>query len=169
MKKMILAIAAALMMSVTMTAQETTSENKPEMKRPDMTEMIKHRTDETVKKYGLNEEQAAKLLELNTKYSNTMGPRRGGPRPDGMRRGGRGMRPDSMRTPRPRPEGEIKEAPAERDGRPGMRGDREGFRKQMEEYNTELQKIMTEEQYKAYREDMEKRMQQGPRGFRRER
>jgi len=175
MKKMILAIAAALMMSVTMTAQENAQEQKPEMKRPDMTEMVKHRTDETVKKYGLNEEQAAKLLELNTKYMGNFGPRRG-MRPGGMREGrGRGMRPDSMRQNRPRPEGEVKEGeerparPEMRGDRPGMRGDREGFRKQMEEYNTELQKIMTEEQYKAYQEDQEKRMQQGPRGFRRER
>ena len=184
MKKMILAITAALMMSVTMTAQETTTEEKPEMKRPDMTEMVKQRTDETVKKYGLNEEQAAKLLELNTKYMGNFGPRRGGMRPGGMReaRGMRPdsmrqhrMRPDSMRQHRMRPEGEMKEGqerparPEMREGRPGMRGDREGFRKQMEEYNAEIQKIVTEEQYKAYKEDQEKRMQQGPRGPRRDR
>jgi hypothetical protein len=156
------------MMSVTMTAQENASENKPEMKRPDMTEMAKQRTDETVKKYGLNEEQAAKLLELNTKYADRMGPRRGG-RPDGMRRGERGMRPDSMRQHRQRPEAEMKEAPAERNGRPEMRRGREDFRKQMEEYDAEIQKIMTEEQYKAYKADREKRMQEGPRGFRRDR
>ena len=176
MKKMILAIAAALMMSVNMTAQETTTEEKPEMKRPDMTEVVKQRTDETVKKYDLNEEQAAKLLELNTKYMGNFGPRRGGMRPGGMREGrGRGMRPDSMRQHRMRPEGEVKEGqerparPEMREGRPGMRGDREGFRKRMEEYDAEIQKIMTEEQYKAYKEDQEKRMQQGPRGPRRER
>ena len=179
MKKSILAIAAALMMSVTMTAQETTTENKQQApQRPDMTEMVKQRTDETVKKYGLNEEQAAKLLELNTKYMGQMGPRRGGMRPGGMREGGRGMRPDSMRQMRPRPEcqmGEGQERPARpemRGNRPerrGERGDRQGFRQNMEEYNTELQKIMTEEQYKAYRADFEKRMSEGPRGFRRDR
>ncbi len=177
MKKTILAIAAALMMSVNMTAQESTTENRPERQRPDMTEMVKHRTDETVKKYGLNEEQAAKLLELNTKFMGQMGPRRGGMRPGGMREG-RGMRPDSMRQQRQRPEGEMKEG-QERPARPEMRGDRperrgdrqgmRGFRQNMEEYNAELQKIMTEEQYKAYQEDFEKRMSQGPRGFRRDR
>lgn len=192
MKKTILAIAAALTMSLNMTAQETTTqetttESRPEMQRPDMTEMVKRRTDETVKKYGLNEEQAAKLLELNTKYMGQMGPRRGDMRPGGMREGrgmrdGRGMRPDSMRQMRPRPEGEMKEGqerparpemrgdrPERRGDRQGMRGDRQGFRQNMQEYNAELQKIMTEEQYKAYQEDFEKRMSQGPRGFRRDR
>ena len=164
MKKMILAIAAALMMSITVTAQENATEQKPEMKRPDMTEMVKNRTDETVKKYGLNEEQAAKLLELNTKYMGKMGPRRGGPRREGVR-GERGMRPDSMRHHRERPEGEMKEATGKRE-RPDMKGDREGFRKQMEEYDAEMQKIMTEEQYKAYKADQEKHMKGGPRGFR---
>lgn len=168
MKKTILAIAAALMMSVNMTAQENTAENKNERQRPDMTEMVKHRTDETAKKYGLNEEQAAKLLELNTKYMGQMGPRRGG-----MRQG-RGMRPDSMRQQRQRPEGEMKEAkrpnarPEMNGQRPERRGDRQGFRRNMEEYNNELKKIMTEEQYKAYQEDMEKRMKEGSRRFRRE-
>lgn len=170
MKKTILAIAAALMMSVNMTAQEKTTENKPERQRPDMTEMVKHRTDETVKKYGLNEEQAAKLLELNTRHMSKMGPRRGDMRP-----GGRGMRPDSMRQMRQRPEGEMKEGqerparPEMRGDRPERRGDRQGFRQNMEEYNAELQKIMTEEQYKAYQADFEKRMKEGPRGFRRDR
>ncbi len=168
MKKTILAIAAALMMSVNMTAQENTAENKNERQRPDMTEMVKHRTDETAKKYGLNEEQTAKLLELNTKYMGQMGPRRGGMRE------GRGMRPDSMRHQRQRPEGEMKEGqrpnarPEMRGQHPERRGDRQGFRRNMEEYNNELKKIMTEEQYKAYQEDMEKRMKEGSRRFRRE-
>ena len=168
MKKMILAIAAAMMMSVTMTAQENVSEKKEDMKRPDMTEMVKQRTDETVKKYGLNEEQAAKLLELNTKYSDRMGGPRRGQRPDGMRRG-RGMRPDSARFQAPRQREEMKGDRQERRDAPAMREGRPDFRKQMEEYDAEIQKIMTEEQYEKYKSDREQRMKEGPRGFRRNR
>ena len=169
---MMMAIAAALMMSTTILAQENSTEKRPEGKRPDQTEMVKQRTDETVKKYGLNEEQAAKLLDLNTRYAEKMGPRFG-MRPDGPR-GGRGMRPDSARQQRVRPDGEQKEArPEMKEGRPerreapGMRGNREQMRKDMEAYENELKEIMTPEQYEAYKADREKRMKEGPRGPRR--
>ena len=156
MKKMILAITAALMMSVTMTAQETTTEEKPEMKRPDMTEMVKQRTDETVKRYGLNEEQAALLLELNTKHADKMMPGRRGPRPDGRRGMGR-----EMRQPGQRPDFQRNDSLA-REGRPNMRGNREQMQKEMEEYDAEVKKIMTEEQYNAYKADREKMMRERP-------
>ena len=162
-----MAIAAALMMSTTITAQDNTSERKRDMKRPDKTEMVKKRTDETVKQYGLDSEQAAKLLELNTQYADKMGPRLG-QRPGGMR-GGKGQRPDSLKKQRPqRHEGEMKEGRPEGNDGPGMKERREQWMKQMEAYNAELQKIMTPEQFKAYKADREKRMKEGQRGrFRR--
>ena len=158
MKKMMMAIAAAVMMSSSMLAQESKPEGRPEMRRGDRTEMMKKRTDETVQRYGLNEEQAAKLLELNTRYADKMGPR-------GQHRFGQpGQRPDSVR---PRPQrGEIKDRPERHGDRQGMRGNFEEMRKNMEAYDAELQQIMTEEQFKAYKADQEKRMKEGPRGRR---
>ena len=153
-----MAIAAAVMMSSTMLAQENKPEGRPEMKRGDRTEMMKKRTEETVQRYGLNEEQAAKLLELNTRYAEKMGPR--GPRMGRQQ----GQRPDSMKQRKPK--GEMKEAPQNGERKPEMRGNFEEMRKNMEAYDAELQKIMTEEQFKAYKADQEKRMKEGPRGRR---
>ena len=55
----------AMAMCGQMMAQET-KQNGIQKKKIDRTEMLKQRTDETAKKLGLNEEQTAKLLELNT-------------------------------------------------------------------------------------------------------
>lgn len=153
MKKIVIAIAAAFLMSAGAMAQE---ENKGERKQPTKEQMAQHRTDGMVKQYGLNEEQAAKLLELNLKYSDQMGPRRGGPRHPGMRHQGEGSRkqmPDSVRKQGPR---EFK----------GERGNFQEMRKKMEEYDAQLQTILTKEQYDAYKADREKMRQQGPRGER---
>jgi Spy/CpxP family protein refolding chaperone len=161
MKQIFLSMAVMLLLSTNTQAQDNQGQ-RPEGRRMDNTEMVKRRTEGTVKQYGLNEEQAKQLLELNTKYADAFG--------GGMR----GMRG-------PRPEG--------RQGGNGQRGERpqmtEEQRKQMEEarkqreesmkkYDEELQKILTPEQYKAYKEDQEKRMSQfrqrggqrgsGPRG-----
>ena len=60
MKKMILAFAATMMMTAAM-AQDDNQQGRQERRRMDRTEMIKNRTDRTVKQYGLNEEQAKQL------------------------------------------------------------------------------------------------------------
>lgn len=165
-KKMIMAVVAAVMMSTSVMAQDNNVENR-RGPRMDMKEMVKNRTDETVKRYGLNEEQAAKLLELNTKFADKMGPRRG-QRPGG----GRGFAPDSTRRmgmaqdsarERKRPEGNMERRPDRPMGQPGMMPQRDEWRKTMEEYDNELKTIMTEEQFKAYKEDSEKRMRERPR------
>lgn len=160
MKKTVLAIAAAILMSATVMAQDDNQQTaRRERKSMDPAEMVQKRTDATVKAYGLNEEQAAKLLELNKQYAGKMAPRFG-------HRGGRpekGMRPDSMRKERP----VNRERMANKDQRPprpegGREGSFEEMRKNMEAYDAELQKIMTEGQYKAYKADREKQMQNGP-------
>jgi len=165
MKKMIMAI-AAMMITAVATAQETKQTQKPEENQLDRTEMIKQRTDETVKKYGLNEEQAKKLLEANTKYADKF------PSPRGFRGGPRGGQGGQ------RPGGgfgtDRRERPSMRDGqRPQLteeqRAQFESRRKMQEEamkaYDEEVKKIMTAEQYKAYQEDMQKqRAGRGPRG-----
>ena len=163
MKKLILAFVAL----ITMTSVQAQNDNnsRGERRRFDRTEMLKRRTDETVKKYGLNEEQAAKLLELNTKYADKMGPgmgnsrdgRRGGARPgfDANRDGNRqqGQRPEMTEEQRQN----IEKQRAERQAA-------------MEQYANELQAIMTPDQYNAYKADMEKNAtrQGGRRGGSRE-
>lgn len=145
MKKIVMALVAAITMSATAVAQEE-NQQKRERQRPNRTEMVKQRTAETVKTYGLNEEQAAQLLELNLKHAENMGPI------GGWQRGGRdGRRPQMERGDRQRP------------SREEMEQRREEMQKSRDAYNAELQKIMTEEQFKAYQADMQKRMNEGPR------
>ena len=134
MKQIIMTLAAALFISSTALAQEKNDNRKQEM--------IKHRTERTVKEYNLNDKQAKQLLELNTKYADIMRPmhRHGGPGHHGMR----GQRPEP-------PKGDTKEM-------------HEKMKKDMKAYDEELQKILTPEQYKNYKSDMEKRRIEGPRG-----
>lgn len=148
MKKIILAIAAVMTMTTAM-AQGDNQQGRPERKKMDKTEMVKMRTDRTVKQYGLNEEQAKQLLELNNKYADLMGPGMGGPRP-----GGRGMGRGNHGNPNDRPQmtdeqkGEMKARWEER-------------QESMKQYDAALQQILTADQYKAYQEDMQKRMREG--------
>ena len=156
MKRMILALVAIMTMTAAM-AQGDNQQGRRERRQFDRAEMIKNRTDDAVKKYGLNEQQAAKLLELNTKYADTMGPRMGG-----RRGGGQGGM-------RPRPNfGDNNGEGAQPGQRPEMtdemRAQMEKMRKEREEarkkYDEELQTIMTADQYKAYKADEEARQQQ---------
>ena len=125
MKKTFLALAAAMMMSVSMMAQD---QQAPQRRQFDPAEMAKQRTEMMVKEYELNEEQAKKLLDLNTQYADKMpmmGPRGGqrGERPQAGERQ-RPQRPDSTRQGQQRPgRGE------------GPRMNREEMQKQMEAYN----------------------------------
>ena len=154
MKTTILAIAAALMMSATAMAQD----NQAQGQRPrqmDRTEMIKARTDYMVKEYGLNDEQAQKLLALNTEYAEKM-PMMRGQRGQGQRQqgqAGQGQRPE-------RREGQAGQGqrPERQQGDSLRRGQRgqgqrqqmnpEEMRKNMEAYNAELEKII--EEYRCF-------------------
>ena len=144
MKKTILGLMATFMIGATAMAQSQATDN---------TERIQKRTEYVAKKYGLDDSQAKKLLELNTKYADVMVPRMApkGGRAMGQRpRGGNGipqMRRDSTaRRPQMTEE---------------QRAKFEERLKQMEEqrnaYDKELQAIMTEAQYKNYKADIEKR------------
>ena len=151
MKKTILAIAAAMMMSANMMAQNTEVQQPRQPQQMARTEMIKQRTEMTAKEYGLNEEQSAKLLELNTQYADKI-PMMGGPR------GQRGQRPQAgEQRQRPQQDGQAEGQRGQRGQRPQMNF--EEMRKNMEEYNAELQKIMTPEQYQKYQQAQQQRMQ----------
>ncbi len=181
MKKAMMALAAALMMSATMVAQTEEQPQAPQVPTMDQAEMIKARTEQMVKDYGLSEEQAGQLLALNTEFADKMPPMMGGRR--GFMRPQRGEgRPqaDGDRPERRRGNGEARPERGERRQLPdsvrqmrrmggGQPFDREAMMKVMEEYNAGLEKIFTEEQFTKYKEDMQRRRQQGPRGRRGER
>lgn len=143
-------LAVVLFVGSTALAQEKNDNRKQEM--------IKHRTERTVKEYNLNDKQAKKLLDLNTKYADMMRPmhRHGGPGRHSMN----GQRPEPPKDMK----GEMPEPP-----KGNMKGMREKMEKDMKAYDEELQKIMTPEQYKNYKADMEKRRMEGPHGPRGER
>lgn len=148
MKQIIMTLAAVLFISSSALAQENNENRKQEM--------IKHRTERTVKEYNLNDKQAKQLLELNTKYADMMRPmhRHGDPGHHGMK-GQRPGPPKDMKAERPEPPKDMK----------GDRKElREKMQKDMKAYDEELQKIMTPEQYKKYKADMEKRRKEGPHG-----
>ena len=161
MKQIIMTLAVVLFVGSTALAQEKNDNRKQEM--------IKHRTERTVKEYNLNDKQAKKLLDLNTKYADIMRPmhRHGGPGRHSMN-GQRPEPPKDMNGQRPEPpkdmKGEMPEPP-----KGDMKGMREKMEKDMKAYDEELQKIMTPEQYKNYKADMEKRRMEGPHGPRGER
>lgn len=129
--------AALLAMAVGANAQERNDSTR--RRHFDPKEMVQRRTDDAVGKYGLDEAQAKKLLELNQKYDTLMMRPMGGP--------GRGPRPD-----RQQPTDEQK-------------AKMEEGRKKMEEarkaYDAELQGILTTEQYEKYKADSQRR--RGPR------
>lgn len=157
MKKFVLTIAVALLLGMSANAQD--DNNRQERQRFDQTEMIKKRTEQTAKQYDLDETQTAKLLELNTKYSQTMFRGMGQRGGQGMRQGQRSQRQGQMG-------GQRRQMTDEQ--RAEFQKRREEMQKQMEAYNTELKSIMTEEQYKKYQDDTQKRMQRfGNRGQRR--
>ena len=144
MKKMIVTMMAALLVSTTAMAQEQENPQRPQRKF-DKTEMVKHRTDETVSRYKLNDKQAKQLLELNTKYADKMGPR--GPHHHGHHGAGRPpMPPKDDKAQRPEPPKDDSK----------MQERRKEMEANMKAYDAELQKIMTADQFKSYQEDMKK-------------
>lgn len=155
MKKIIFAFAAALMMSMNVAAQDDQNQQRGERRQLTKEQMIKQRTDQMVKEYGLDATQAEALNKLNTEYADKL---------PMMGRGGRGGRPGG----RPNRDGQQV--------RPENNGDRqqarpqmsmEDMRKNMEAYEAGLKKIMSEDQYKTYQENRQKRMRQGFGGGRR--
>ena len=165
MKRIVLIMTAAVLMGTTAMAQGNNGQ-RPQF---DRTEMIKQRTDAMDEKYKLDADQPKKLLELNTKNDETLGPgmgmgRMGGGRPGGMggRRGGGQAGPGGQGAPQMGGGGfQMTEE---------QRAQFEAMRKQREEnqkkYDAALEKILTPEQFKSYQKDMEEqRAQRGRRGM----
>lgn len=167
MRKQLMTMIAAVLVSAAATAQEKQSDRRLD-KKFDKQEMIQHRTKEDVKRYGLNEKQAAALLALNTKYADKMvSPRR--PRHHG-KKGDKNPDATTGATPQQPPK-DGKQPPKDGKKRPDLtpeqkakfeaeHKEREAARKA---YEGELQKIMTPEQFKCWQADQEKhRHHHGP-------
>lgn len=154
MKKLIMAVTAAMLMGTAAMAQ---SNDTIKTKKVDKAEMVKKRTDAMARQYGLNEEQTAKLLELNTAYADSM---RNGMMARGDRRGSFSNRPNVNRGPVKRDSvaSNTKEVPVKQ--RANM-DKRKQMGEVMKNYETKLQGIMTPEQYKKYKEAEQNRMNRG--------
>ena len=142
--------------------------------------MVKMRTDRIVQELGLDETQAAKLLELNQKYPRAMmgGPGMRGPRMDG-RGNGQGANQDegtvkkekkARKNKKAKDAEEGSQVQPEEGGRPAMPpGMDESKLKEMQDareaYENELKEILTEDQFKTYQENKNRRPQgRGPGG-----
>ena len=134
MKKLMLTLAAVMLIGTAAMAQD---DNKKE-KKLDKTEMVKKHTERMATKYKLDEKQAKKLLDLNTKYADKLNMRPG--MGQGMGPGRNGVRPE-----RKQMTDEQKKQMQER---------RQQRQANMEAYKTELKKILNDEQLKQYETDM---------------
>ena len=166
MKRIVLTMMAALMISASAVAQgNENGGNRPQF---DRAEMVKNQTERMVKEYGLSEAQGEKLLALNEKYAGKI--RMGGfGGPRGPRGGQNGARPER------RVDGQSGASPQQNQAQPENRErpTREQIEARMKEmqanreaYNTELREIMSEEQYSRFEADQKRRMERGPRNGR---
>jgi len=162
MKRMVIAMMAAVLVSMQAIAQDENKQQR-EQRKFDKTEVVKHRTEQTVKRYQLNEQQAKQLLELNKQYADKIGPRGG--RHHHGRPGGhhqmdmKGCCQDGKACQKDGKACECKDKKCQ-----DMKGKKDKMKAQtekrmkdmkgtMEAYDAELKKIMTDEQYKKYQED----------------
>jgi Spy/CpxP family protein refolding chaperone len=176
MKKIAMAIAALIMTSASVMAQNSNDQQsfqqQPQM---DRTQMIQQNTQQMVEEYGLNEEQAQQLLQLNTEYADRIpmffrpGQRGGQHRPDSMRMAPRGQRGPQQGAHRGGPRLARPDSLGHRGPNGGgQQADFQQMRQNMEAYNQQLQNILTAEQFARYQQNMQQRMQQrGQRGGRR--
>ena len=154
MKKIVMTMVALLTMTAAV-AQDNNSENRQrrEFKKPTPEEMTTRMT-ESLK---LDDKQQKKVLELNKEYENVLG----GP---GMGRGfGRGQRG-------PRPDGQTgaSQNNNNQQQRPQMTEEQRAKMQQMmekrQEYDKKLKEILTDDQYKTYQKQNQRRGGRGGRG-----
>lgn len=157
MKKVLMIAAMAVAFSSSAMAQEDNRESR----RMDPNEMVKRRTEMMAERYGLNDAQKEKLLELNTKHAIPMPMRPGGEQrhrmgpPPGANRQDAQQGQENNNRPEARP--------GQREGRgPGFGGPRFDPEK-MKEYEAGLKEILTPEQFEKYEADKQNRPQRRPR------
>lgn len=136
MKKIVLTMIAILSMTVAMAQNDERREGGREPRQFTPEQM----TENLAGRLNLNDDQKAKLLELNTEYKDVVfggqrfGGRNGGNRPQRNENAGEGQRPQ-----RPQLTEEQRAQWQER-------------MKKRQEYEEKLKSILTEEQYKQYQE-----------------
>jgi len=162
-----MALAAALMMTTAVQAQNTDSEQAKQPKKFNKTEMAQKRAERMAQELNLSDDQKAKLVELNTKYADMMGPGMGGPR------GGRGPRGGQKAAQGNNSEKKVDGTTgATAQNRPQLTEEQKAemktkmaeMKKQRKAYETELKGILTTAQYQQYQESHAKMMKGGPRG-----
>ncbi len=133
MKKVIVIALSALVLCAGANAQE----HRQDHKHPDHATMIQERTDHMAEKYGLDEAQKTKLLELNKEFSSKMGH---GKMEHGKKGRGKMRRPELS-------ESQKKEMEARKQAMDANRA----------AYEEGLKSILTEEQFLSYKKDLESR------------
>lgn len=159
MKKIIMALTATVILSAPAMAQN--DQNQDHHKRMDKAEMVQHHTNRMVKDYGLNDQQAKQLLDLNTEYAGKL--------PMGLGRrfaqghhgkgfqGRNRMQGDSLKK---QVDGTTAATAQQRPhlSKEEMDKRHAEMKAQREEYDKKLSTIMTDEQFKKYQESVSKRM-----------
>lgn len=144
MKKIVLTMAAVLMMAMGANAQ---CENGKCCEKQGDANRVERQTQEMVKRYGLSSKQEKKLLALNKEYDGKLAFH--GPRPHhghpGMKHGKAGGQDVQKKVA-------MKHMPASPEKK-------EQMKKAREEYNTKLKGIMKADQYAQYQKDQELRQQ----------
>ncbi|MBR2291581.1 MAG: DUF4890 domain-containing protein [Prevotella sp.] len=153
MKKIVMTMVALLTMTAAV-AQNNENRQRREFKKPTPEEM----TNRMAENLKLTDKQKSKVLDLNKEYESVLmgGPRmgmgrgfRGGPRPDGQT--GASQNNNEQRPQRPELTDEQKAQ----------------MKQQMEkrqEYDKKLKDILTDDQYKTYQEQHQRRGGRGGRG-----
>lgn len=125
---------------------------RPQQKREQMNpeQMAEMRTERMVKKYGLNDEQKTKLLELNKKQTENM----------------KLMRPKTLPKDSLKAMSKEEKKAYKKELKEQKEAMEENMKKNEENYQAELKNILTSEQYANYQKDEQTRMErrQGRRG-----
>lgn len=151
MKKIMMTMAVALMMSGAAFAQSDNQQSgNKQGQRPTQEQMAQRMTERMVSTYGLTDAQKTKLLALNKKYAGKI--------PMGGPRSGKGHGPGMGQKSGAKVDGQTgatQQVPSseERTKR------RQEMKTNREAYNKELKAIFTDSQYKKYTENEQSREQ----------
>ena len=166
MKTFFLSLIAALALSTTSFAQAPGGFGGGQRMNPE--QMAQRRTEMLVQQLGLNEEQAAAVLELTKKQMEQMRSSRGDRRQNPEKEQPKADETKDKKADK-KSKGKKSDKKAEKSEKNnnenadrGNRGQRPDYQAQQEQFNAEMKKILTEEQYAKY-EEMQKNMRQ--RGF----
>lgn len=173
MKKMMMALVAAMMLSTAATAQDGGCPRKDKTPRMNKTEMVQRRTDAFAQRYGLDDQQKAKLLKLNTEYADKMPmmrPRHGGPRgqrPDSIRHCGKcscakGATQDGAKRGPKSGKDQGKKQGKKQGNQTDKRPDFKAVKANRVAYEKELKAILTDEQLKKWQSDRKQMQKSRP-------